>query len=167
MQKRMQQNFYPYLSHEQYCLAKALSTPRLATNTMIRAIAIDGSNSFLKKGIGFSSIKDFLSGIDEMTSCQTPWENVEIVNKDGDESWGPRLTYYKRNTAAVLEEILGNESLIDKCVYAPIKEYGSNHERVYTDMHVCDWWWETQVSLPSYTNSNKRQKYQQTFLSIV
>jgi len=62
---------------------------------MIKAIAIDGSNSFLKKEIGFGSVKDFLSRIDEMTMCQAPWVSVEISNKDGDESWGPRLTYYK------------------------------------------------------------------------
>ena len=165
MEKRLRQgNFYPYQSHEQYCLAKALSTPRLATNPMIKAIAIDGSNSFLKKEIGFGSVKDFLSRIDEMTMCQAPWVSVEISNKDGDESWGPRLTYYKRNTAAVLAEILENESLVDKCVYAPTKEYGSNHERVYTDMHACDWWWETQVSLSSRTHSNSRSKYRQAFL---
>jgi len=32
-------------------------------------------------------------------------------------------------------------------VYAPVKEWNSEEppERVYSEMHTADWWWETQV----------------------
>ena len=30
-------------------------------------------------------------------------------------------------------------------VYAPIREYDSSGERLYSEMHTADWWWDAQV----------------------
>ena len=30
-------------------------------------------------------------------------------------------------------------------VYVPIREYDSSGERLYSEMHTADWWWDTQV----------------------
>ena len=30
-------------------------------------------------------------------------------------------------------------------VYAPIREYDSSEERLYSEMHMEDWWWDIQV----------------------
>jgi len=30
-------------------------------------------------------------------------------------------------------------------VYAPIREYDSSGERLYSEMHTADWWWDMQV----------------------
>jgi Plavaka transposase len=142
---RQKNEFYPYNSHDQYRLAKSLSMPRPASGPVIQSIAVDGKNSFLKAGVGFSSNFDFLARLDELQSTMTPWTSVDISNEGGDMSWGPKLTYWKRDTLAVLQEILENPNLKDKCVWAPSQRFGSNHERVYTDMDSTEWWWETQV----------------------
>jgi len=37
----------------------------------------------------------------------------------------------------------------DDFVYAPRREYDTNGQRIYAEMHTADWWWDLQVQ-PHY-----------------
>jgi hypothetical protein len=135
--------YYPYDSHAQYCLAKSLSTPRLPSATVINAVAVEGADTFIREGVSFSSVKQFYNRLDSLMLCQSRWESTSIVDTANPSN--PEIQYWSRDSLAVLQEILENRELADKCVWAPVKQYNSEGERVYTDMHTADWWWDLQV----------------------
>jgi len=110
--------------------------------------SVDGSPAFVKEEAAFSSHRDFVSRLDEMMECQTPWEAVTIADKDARESWAADLRYWKRDSLAVLQEILENTALVDKCVWGPSKWFNADNERVYTHMDSGDWWWNMQALTP-------------------
>jgi len=68
----------------------------------------------------------------------TPWTAVEMLNDSDDGSWAHQMMYWKRDTLAVLQEILDNSNLADKCVWAPSQRFSSSGERVYMDMDTCE-----------------------------
>ena len=56
-----------------------------------------------------------------------------------------------------LKELMGNPMFKNSLEYAPQKHFmdeeGTN--RVYDEMWTGDWWWDTQVKLPSSCNSER------------
>ena len=71
---------------------------------------------------------------------QADWIETSVNDPDN-----PPVKYYKRDTLAVLAEILSTPILKDKCVWAPVKMYDTSGNRVYTDIHTGDWMWKQQV----------------------
>jgi hypothetical protein len=67
---------------------------------------------------------------------------MEIVGPNGKY----KCKAWMRNPLAVLQEILENPTLKDKVVWAPQKAYDATGNRVFTDLHTSEWWWEIQVS---------------------
>ena len=95
----------------------------------------------------FSTTQQFFDCLDTITETQAQWEKVTIVDPEGKKA---PVVYYMRDPLAVLQEILSNSDVKDKCVWAPVKLYGEGGERVFTDMHTADWWWEKQVMCQFY-----------------
>ena len=58
--------------------------------------------------------------------------------------WSGGVKFYARDSLAVLQEILENPALADKCVWEPERVTNGDGERVYTDMHDSEFWWNTQ-----------------------
>lgn len=61
---------------------------------------------------------------------------------------GPTRFLY-RNPVEVIGYLFRQQAFARHMVYAPQKVYNSEGERVISDMHTADWWWETQVGHPS------------------
>jgi Plavaka transposase len=135
--------YFPYENVEQYDLARAMTNPCIQNRTLIDRICVKGT--FLKPDVAFASVDDFLGRLDSMKACYTGWVEKEVRPIDGDVSeWGtPR--YWCKDALAVLQEILENPFLNGKCVWAPVREFNEEEDRIYTDMHSGDWWWEMQV----------------------
>jgi hypothetical protein len=138
-----QQNnrFYPFADRDQYETAKKLTIPTIATRAEIEKWALRKSFTDHRPGL-FNSTKEFFNCLDTLTETMAPWEKQTIRDKEGKK---PKVVYYKRDTAAVLQEILESPMVKDMCVWAPIKMYSQEGERVYTDLHTSDWWWDMQV----------------------
>ena len=51
------------------------------------------------------------------------------------------------NTVNVIQNLLDHKSFKKNLVYVSVHQYSVNNERVYTEMHTCDWWWNTQKQL--------------------
>ena len=54
-------------------------------------------------------------------------------------------TFYYRNVIDCVRYLIRQVAYRSDMVYAPIREYNSTGERLYSEMHTADWWWETQV----------------------
>ena len=86
--------------------------------------------------------------MDELRAVLTPWKKMEVQIQGADGNL-ETVEYFKKDTLAVLQEILENPNLADKCVWAPVREFvhraNGVPERLYTDLDNSDWWYEMQV----------------------
>jgi len=54
-------------------------------------------------------------------------------------------TFYYWNALDSVRYLVRQVAYRSDMVYAPIREYDSSGERLYSEMHTADWWWDTQV----------------------
>jgi len=54
-------------------------------------------------------------------------------------------TFYYRNALDSVRYLVHQVAYRSHMVYAPIREYDSSAERLYSEMETADWWWDTQV----------------------
>ena len=123
-------------------LARTLIKPRLQPASHIEAVAVQGAHSFLKDDVGFSSLREFYSRFEELSQLQVPWQSTSI--KD-DIELKKDIEYFHRDSLAMLQEILDNPDIASSCVWAPLRQFNGDGQRVYTDMNTADWWWNNQV----------------------
>jgi hypothetical protein len=152
--QRKENPFYPFKSFDQYKLAKDMTTPETLPRERIQRIAVEaGRGSYLHEDTGFKSVTDLKEHVDEVMRCQSLWQMEYPWGKTprAHEPWAANVHYWRRDSLAVLQEILENPRLADKCVWGPQKVTNAEGDRVYTDLHDTDMWWEMQVhlSLPS------------------
>jgi hypothetical protein len=127
-------------------LAKNMSYPKLLVRDRCIEFGVKSQYSYLRNSQApFSSYEDFISWIDEMTRNQSQWEGRRFSANVNDQTWGRGLRYWVRDPLVAVQEILENKSLVDKCVWAPRRITNHEGERVYTDLHDTDWWWDVQV----------------------
>jgi hypothetical protein len=104
-----------------------------------------------------------LKKIDELPTQATGW-TCDIVTSPGNQLTdegepvpSERLELWRRDPVECLKELMGNPMFKDSLEYAPQKHFmdkeGTN--RVYDEMWTGDWWWNTQVKLPSTCNSER------------
>lgn len=139
--------YYPYDSYKQYKLAKVMTNPRVQPRGLIEATCVNAE--FLAEGVAFRSIDDFFGRLNIMRQTYVPWTNTTIRPANGTKNPWANPTYWKKNTLAVLQEILENPALDGKCVWAPVRQFNDDGERIFTDMHTGDWWWKMQVGIYS------------------
>jgi len=54
-------------------------------------------------------------------------------------------TFYYRNIIDTVRYVIRQVAYSSDMVYAPIREYDSSGEQLYSEMHTADWWWDMQV----------------------
>jgi len=54
-------------------------------------------------------------------------------------------TFYYRNIIDCVRYLIRQVTYSADMVYAPIREYDSSGERLYSEMHTADWWWDMHV----------------------
>jgi len=68
---------------------------------------------------------------------------TEAVIDDGRHA----ATFYYRNIINYVRYWIRQVASRSDMVYTPIREYDSSGDRVYSEMHTADWWWDTQVEI--------------------
>jgi hypothetical protein len=155
---RRENLYYPFVNYGQYKLAESLAIPTFPSEERVRRFAVNGRGSFLAEDVAFDSVNAFYACFDELASLQYRWAE-KAVNDPEDLSY-PEIRYWFRDSLAVLQEILENPALASQCIWAPKKEYNAEGDRVYTDMHSGDFWWDAQVLiLISKTKGLDRERY--------
>jgi len=54
-------------------------------------------------------------------------------------------SFYYQNIIDCIHYLICQVAYRSTIVYEPIWEYKSSEEQSYSEMHMADWWWETQV----------------------
>jgi len=54
-------------------------------------------------------------------------------------------TFYYRNIIDCVRYLTRQVAYRSDMLYAPIREYYSSGQRLYSEMHTADWWWDMQV----------------------
>jgi len=54
-------------------------------------------------------------------------------------------SFYYRNIIDCVRYLIRQVPYSSDMVYAPIREYDSSGERLYSEMHTADWWWDMHV----------------------
>ena len=62
-----------------------------------------------------------------------------------DDSRHATTLYYRNIIDCVYNLIHQVAYCSDSMIYAPIREYDLSGERLYSEMHTADWWWDMQV----------------------
>jgi len=90
---------------------------------------------------GYSSmhtLENHLQALDA-PSAYLQWNEGQV--DDGKRT----LPFFYRNVLDCLSYLLHQIAYRDDFVYAPRREYDTNGQRIYADMHTADWWWDLQV----------------------
>ena len=87
----------------------------------------------------FRSAHTLYQKIDDM-DIGPPWKNgfVDFQLAKGTEFW-------YRDLLKVLKSLLRRKSLARHMSWAPVQQFDTQQERVYTEMNTASWWWVTQV----------------------
>jgi hypothetical protein len=138
--------YYPFDSSNQQQLARDLSFPVLLTEQRITQIGVKSKHSYLRgSDVPFNSYKDFIGRMDELLRTQSLWQPRRFSDQTRSYPWSGGVKFYARDALAVLQEILENPGLADKCIWEPERVTNGDGERVYTDLHDSEFWWKTQV----------------------
>ena len=57
------------------------------------------------------------------------------------------LPFFYRNILDCVRYLLRQIAYKDDLVYAPRREYDFDGQRVFSEMHTADWWWDVQVNI--------------------
>ena len=155
--QQVDNQYHPWNLREQMMLAKHLSYPRLLSMQRCIDIGVDSQYSYLHgSNFAFKSYDTFISGIDQMACSLSLWQGKRFSGNTAENLFARGVKYWTRDPLAVLQEILENKALANKCVWEPVKVINSEGERVYTDLHDSAWWWDLQVA-PSFTQDGENR----------
>jgi len=64
------------------------------------------------------------------------------------------LPFFYRNVLDCVRYLLRQIAYQDDLVYTPRREFDSNGERIYAEMHTADWWWDGPLLRPNLLYGN-------------
>ena len=57
----------------------------------------------------------------------------------------PKSEFQYRSILACIQYLLKPRAFVDDMLWAPVKVFNNNQERIYSEMNTAEWWWEEQV----------------------
>jgi hypothetical protein len=99
--------------------------------------------------LSFKSATELYKKMANMTQelDQSSWFTGQEVLSNGE-----KVSYLFRNPVTLIGYLLKQRAYKDEMVYGPVKEFtieeNGNSNRLYSEFHTADWWWNTQASLP-------------------
>jgi len=128
----------PFSSEDYFNLASWLVWSKVAKSE------IDG---YFADGMGGTDSKSFWSAytMRQYLNVLDPFGEylvwTEAVIDDGRHA----ATFYYWNIIDYVRSLIRQVAYTSDMVYTPIREYDSSGEELYSEMHMADWWWNTQV----------------------
>ena len=128
----------PFSSEDDFNLASWFVRGKIAKSQI---------NDYFAKGLGSRGAGSF-------RSAYTLRKHLEVLDPFGEYlAWTEatvddgkhETTCYYRNVVDCVRYLIRQVAYRLDMVYEPIREYNSSGERLYSEMHTADWWWETQV----------------------
>lgn len=140
----------PFQSLDDFKLAKWFITSKVPRSRI---------DEYFSIGLSKSSSPCFRSAykLDQYIKALDPYQHLLTWNEGTFSHDDHSSTFFYRNIVHCVEYLLAQPAYREDIVYAPVREYG-NGERLYSEMHTADWWWETQVRVLN-SSSTRRCKY--------
>lgn len=85
--------------------------------------------------------------LDQYIKALDPYQHLLEWNEGTYSDDGHSSTFFYRDIVQCVEYLLAQPAYREEVVYAPVQEYNDAGERLYSEMHTGDWWWETQVRI--------------------
>lgn len=83
--------------------------------------------------------------LDQFISALDPYQDLLVWNEGTYNHDGRSSVFFYRDIVRCVEYLLTQPAYREDIVYGPIREYDESGQRLYSEMHTADWWWETQV----------------------
>jgi hypothetical protein len=104
-------------------------------------------NEYFSSGLGNASSAGYSSmhTLENLLQALDP-HSAYLQWNEGQVDDGKRtLPFFYRNVLDCVRYLLRQIAYRDDFVYAPRREYDTNGQRIYAEMHTADWWWDLQV----------------------
>ena len=142
--------YYPFEGETQYAIAQWLLRNKCSKGG-VDDLAKNPDLQAIRPYCGFSSAEEWQGNIEAV-----PWgieddhwlEESFTIRSDIVGARSPEYTVRFRNVINVIQFLLGHGPFQDCLVYAPVQQFNADNDRLWSEMHTGDWWWETQEKLP-------------------
>ena len=134
----LQEPWSPFSSEQDFDLASWFVRSKVAGSRI---------NDYFGKGLGGTEPRSFRSAytLKKHLEVLDPFREYVSWAEATLESGGRSTTFYYRNIESCVHYLIRQVAYRADMVYAPVCEYDSSGDRLYSEMHTADWWWETQV----------------------
>jgi hypothetical protein len=128
----------PFRTLDDFKLAKWFITSKVSRSQIDR---------YFNNGLAASSTPCFKSAykLDQYIHALDPYRDLLVWNEGTFERDCSSTTFFYRDIVHCVEYLLAQTAYQNDMVYGPVREHNGNGERMYSEMHTADWWWDTQV----------------------
>jgi len=104
-------------------------------------------DAYFAEGLGGMESRSFRSPytLRQYLDIQDPFRQYFVWADASIDDGRHATTFYYRNIIDCVRYLIRQVAYSSDMVYAPIREYESSGERLYSEMHTADWWWDMQV----------------------
>jgi hypothetical protein len=129
----------PFHTLDDFKLANWFITSKVPRSRIDEYFAIGLSKSGSPCFRSAYKLDQFINGLD-------PYRHFLEWNEGTYTHDGHHSTFFYRDIVQSVEYLLSQPAYREDVVYAPVREHDETGERLYSEMHTANWWWETQVS---------------------
>ena len=130
--------WHPFHTVDDFKLAKWFITSKVPRSRI---------DQYFHAGLSSSPTPCFRSAykLDQYIYGLDPYQNLLAWNEGTLKHDDRSSVFFYRDVVNCVEYLLAQPAYRGDITYGPIKEYDGNGQRLYSEMHTADWWWETQV----------------------
>ena len=140
--------YYPFSSELEFGIAHWFMEEKVSKGAIDRFFR----SPFLQpitQSIGFRQANDVFRALYPVTSDTLQWATYPMtIPTEMKDVPDIKVTLRYRRIDLAIKALLGSIPLKEHLTYSPYRQYGSDGERIYTDMASAEWWWEMQERLP-------------------
>jgi len=105
------------------------------------------SDGYFADGLGNTDSRAFRSAYNlrQDLDILDPFREYLVWAEASIDNGRPATTFYYQNIIDCVRYLIRQVAYSSDMVYAPLREYDSSGERLYSEMHTADWWWDMQV----------------------
>jgi len=129
----------PFSSEDDFNLASWFVRSKVAKSKI---------DTYFAEGLGGTDSRSFRSAytLRQHLDILDPFREYLVWAEASIDDGRYATTFYYRNSIDCVRYLIRQVAYSSDMVYAPIPEYDSSGERLYSEMHTADWWWDMKVS---------------------
>jgi len=128
----------PFSSEDDFNLASWFVRSKVAKSQI---------DAYFAQGLGGTDSRSFRSAytLRQHLDVLDPFREYLVWAEASIDDGRHATTFYYRNIIDCVRYLIRQVAYSSDIVYAPIREYDLSGERLYSEMHTADWWWDIQV----------------------